>query len=121
MTNQSMKVFFSKNKTSFITTAVRGTCQGKLYKRLDFESLKFRRCLRHYHFVRIKATKTSNYLYQLIFVSSNAYSIRCPENTEFMVEQKTMNDFFRPFNIAKWGKKTVYYIILIDTHSKSRF
>ena len=68
MTNQIMKFSLRKyNAALAITGAIKEPYQSKLYSKLGFESLKFRRCLKKLcTFFKIKTTGKPKYLFDII-------------------------------------------------------
>ena len=91
---------------------MRGTCQRKPYRKLDFESWKFRRCLgRQCHFVRIKATKTSDYLYQVMPLSTNSITVLDIQRTlNYFIVKQNVESFLLSFQYNKLYNSSQYPI-----------
>ena len=65
------------NAVLAITSAIKGTSQSKLYNKLCFESLKFRRWFRKLRsFYKIKTTGVPEYLFDLIRETNEIYKTR---------------------------------------------
>ena len=66
-----------------ITGAIKGTSQLKIYNKLGFESLKFRKWFRQLCvFYKIKTNQIPKYLYELLPTESHTYNARNIENVE---------------------------------------
>ena len=66
-----------------ITGAIKGTSQLKIYNKLGFESLKFRKWFRQlFVFYKIKTNQIPKYLYELLPTESHTYNARNIENGE---------------------------------------
>ena len=71
------------NAALAITGAIKGTSQLKIYNKLGFESLKFRKWFRQlFVFYKIKTNQIPKYLYELLPTESHTYSTRNIENAE---------------------------------------
>ena len=94
------------NDALAITGAIKGTSQQKIYNKLGFESLRFRRWFRRMcAFYKIKTTQLPSYLYDLIPKSNHNYNTR---NIGHLDPYYCRTDVFKysffPYTVIEWNK-----------------
>ena len=71
------------NAAPLITDAIKGTSQLKIYKELGFESLKFRKWVRHLCFLyKLRSMQIPTYLYYFILSGNCIYNTHNQDQVE---------------------------------------
>ena len=84
-----------------ITGAIKGTSQFKIYNKLGFESLKFRKWFSQlFVFYKIKTNQIPKYLYELLPTESHTYNAR---NIEMLKTTIAELMYLNTLSFHKWG------------------
>ena len=110
MTSQIMKISIKKlkefNAALAITGAIKGTSKSKLYKKLGFESLKFRHQFQKLcTFYKLETIGVPEYLFDLIPATNHIYNTLSSGNVATFF---TRTDLYKyssfPYTILEWNK-----------------